>query len=134
MCVTAKQNDCEVLHFARENCVKLVAEPFTAYPDCAFVIRRNSDNKRFPFIVALDNGIERVRSKHDTESIERKLRGYDAHQSSFNAHDPDRHLVILITTRSEIGIRNILHTAGVVMSQPQRRVFVGVELNQFFQC
>lgn len=97
----AQQNDCEILHFARENNVKLEAEPFVVYPDCAFVIRRDSDGKTFPFIVELDNGTERVRSKQDTESIERKLRAYDTHQSRFEAHDPERYLVLFITTRQK---------------------------------
>ena len=130
LCVTAKQNDAEVLHFSRENSVKLEADPFVLFPDCAFVIRR-ADGKTFPFVVELDNGTERVRSKQDTESIERKLRGYDAHQSRFDAHDPERYLVLFITTRSEIRLRNILDTAANIMIQPQRTVFIGVEFQRF---
>lgn len=126
--VAARENDCEVLTFSRENSVKLVAEPFTLYPDCTFVIRR-SDGRSFPFVVELDNGTERVRSKQDIESIERKLRGYDAHQSQFRKFDTDRYLVLFITTRSELRLRHILDAAGQIMSQPQRRVFIGASLS-----
>ena len=130
LCVTAYQNNCRVLHFARENSVKLVAEPFTLYPDAAFIIER-SDGRRFSFVVEFDNGTERVRSKQDVESIERKLRGYDAHQSQFEAHDPNRYLVLFITTRSALRLRYIMDVAANVMTQPQRRVFVGCELQNF---
>jgi hypothetical protein len=131
--VTAKEHDCDVLHFARENSVQLVAEPFKVYPDCAFVIRR-PDGKMYSFVIELDNGTERVRSKMDVESIERKLRGYDAHQAQFDAHDPDRYLVVFVTTRSELRVQNILGVAGRVMAQPKRCVFVGVELNRLLSA
>jgi hypothetical protein len=125
----AYANDCEIIHFARENSVKLQADPFTLYPDSAFVVRR-SDGRTFSFVVELDNGSERVRSKQDVESIERKLRGYDAHQSKYDKFDPDRYLVLFITTRSENRLQYILDVAAEVMSQPQRRVFVGVGLKR----
>ena len=130
LCVTASNNECRILHFARENSVKLVAEPFTLYPDGAFVIER-SDGRRFPFVVEFDNGTERVRSKQDVESIERKLRGYDVHQAQFEAHDPERYLVLFITTRSEMRLKYILDVAAEIMKQPERRVFVGCELQNF---
>jgi hypothetical protein len=130
LCVSAAHNNCRILHFARENSVRLEAEPFTVYPDCAFVVR-SRDGRKFPFVVEFDAGTERVRSKQDVESVERKLRGYDAHQSQFDKFHPDRYLVLFITTRSELRLRYILDVAGQIMRQPQRRVFLGVELNQF---
>jgi hypothetical protein len=130
LCIWAKRNGCQVHHFARENSVKLVAEPFTLYPDCAFVVRR-SDGRTFPFVVEFDNGTERVRSKQDCESIERKIRGYDAHQAKYQAHDPDRYLVLFITTRSERRLQYIFDVAADVLAQPKRRVLVGCELNNF---
>ena len=130
LCVSAIENDCEVLHFARENSVKLIADPFTLYPDAAFVIRRR-DGRTFSFVMEFDNGTERVRSKQDVESIERKLRGYDAHQSKFDAHDPDRYLVLFITTRSQRRLQYILDVAAEIISQPKRTVFVGCELREF---
>jgi hypothetical protein len=43
LCINAQQNDCEILHFAREDSVNLEAGPFVVYTDCTFVIHRNSD-------------------------------------------------------------------------------------------
>lgn len=130
LCVTAAENNCEILHFARENSVKLVADPFVLYPDGAFVIRRR-DGRTFSFVLEFDNGTERVRSKQDIESIERKIRGYDTHQSQFAAHDPDRYLVLFLTTRSEQRLRTILDAVAELTTQPSRCVFVGCELQQF---
>lgn len=130
LCVTAHRSGCQIVHFARENSFTLRADPFVVSPDCAFVIRR-ADGRTFPFVVELDNGTERVRSKHDTESIERKLRGYDLHQSKYDAHDPNRYLVLFITTRSALRLQHILQAAGEIMLQPQRRVFFGVDLQRF---
>lgn len=130
LCVTAAKHDCDVLHFARENSVKLQADAFTLFPDAAFVVRR-SDGKTFPFVVELDNGTERVRSKQDVESIERKIRGYDIHQGKFDKFDPDRYLVLFVTTRSRDRLQHILSTAASIVSQPQRTVFVGTELKEF---
>jgi hypothetical protein len=129
LCVTAHENGCEIIYFSRENSVKLQADPFTLYPDSAFVVRR-SDGRTFSFVVELDNGTERVRSKQDVESIERKLRGYDAHQSKYDKFDPERYLVLFITTRSENRLQYIMDVAADIMKQPNRRVFVGVELNR----
>lgn len=132
LCVMAKKNDCRVLHFARENSVKLVAEPFTLYPDAAFVIER-SDGRRFSFVVEFDNGSERVRSKQDVECIERKLRGYLAHQSKFSAHDPDRYLVLFITTRSSKRLRYVFETTAEIMANNRRTVFTGCGLEDFLK-
>ena len=48
----------------------------------------------------LDNGTERIRSPQDVESIERKVRGYDLHQSSTPSFDHGRFVVLFVTTRS----------------------------------
>lgn len=127
VCVTASRHGCQVLHFARENSVRIHAEPFTVYPDCAFVIR-DCSGRSFPFVLELDNATERVRSSKDVESIERKLRTYDTHQSQYDRFDPNRYLVLFITTRSERRLRTILNVAADVMRQPQRRVFLGSSL------
>ena len=133
LCLTAAKNQCEILHFARENSVKLVAEPFTLYPDCAFVVQR-PDGKSFPFVVEFDNGSERVRTKQDVESIERKIRGYDAFQAKYDKFDSDRYLALFITTRSKKRLDYIMELAAEVLLQPNRRVFVGCELNAFLNC
>ena len=78
--VGAHRQGIAVRHFARENSVTLEAGGFIVVPDCAFQLH-TPDGRLFHFCVELDNGTERVRSRLDVESIERKLRGYDAHQA-----------------------------------------------------
>jgi hypothetical protein len=131
--ISAFQNGCAIEHFAPENSVRLQADPFTLIPDCSFVIRR-PDGRTFPFVVELDNSTERVRSKLDVESIERKLRGYDAHQSAYDKSDPDRYLVLFVATRSQQRMQHILDLAAMVMQQPRRTVFVGTDLKSWLDC
>ena len=128
--VAAHRRGIVVRHFARENSVTLEAGGFIVVPDCAFQLH-TPDGRSFHFCVELDNGTERVRSRLDVESIERKLRGYDAHQSQFAALDPQRYLVLFVTTRSRDRLTHILDLAGRVMRNPQRTVFVGVALNEY---
>lgn len=128
--IQAHRQGIELRHFARENSLKLEAGPFTLYPDCAFQLVA-SDGRTFNFVVELDNGTERVRSKLDVESIERKLRGYDAHQAQFEALDPERYLVLFVTTRSQHRLQHILDLAAMVMQNPQRTVFIGTDLKSF---
>ena len=142
--VTGHKHGCRIERFARENSVCLEVNSagdaaadgtesagtpavFTLYPDCAFVVR-TTDGRCFPFVVELDNGTERVRSKLDVESIERKLRGYDAHQSQFDKFHPDRYLVLIVSTRSKVRLEHILSLAASVMHQPLRTVFLGADL------
>jgi len=128
--VQADREGIAVRHFTREGSLKLVSKPFTLYPDGAFQLA-HPDGRTFNFVIELDNGTERIRTKLDVESIERKLRGYDAHQAKFTALDPERYLVLFVTTRSSVRTQHILDLAGMVMSNPQRTVFLGVELNAF---
>ena len=91
------------------------------------------DGRTFNFVVELDNGTERVRSRRDVESIERKLRGYDAHQAQFEALDPQRYLVLFVTTRSQQRLQHILDVATLVMQNQQRTVFIGTDLKSFLE-
>ena len=124
--IQASKQGIELRHFARENSVKLEANGFALYPDCAFQLV-TPDRRPFNFVVELDNGTERVRTKQDVESIERKVRGYDAHQSRFAANDPRRYLVLFVTTRSKQRLKHILDLADMVMVNRQRTVFIGAD-------
>ncbi len=98
------------------------------YPDCAFRFE-TPDDRGFNFLVELDNETERVRTKQDVESIELKFRGYDAHQSQFAANDPNRYVVLFVTTRGDGRLRNIISLADAVMSNRHRTVFIGAGLD-----
>ncbi|MCA9063813.1 MAG: replication-relaxation family protein [Planctomycetaceae bacterium] len=119
-------------HFARENSVRFQTAGFTLYPDCAFQLVR-ADGRVFHFVVEIDNGTERVQTKLDVESIERKLRGYDAHNAQFDAHDPERYLVLFITTRSKHRVDNILRAVTAVTQQPGRTVFLATDMKTLQQ-
>ena len=123
----------EVRHFSAENAVCIESAPFKLFPDCTFQLVAR-EGRTFNFMVELDNGTERVRSKIDTESIERKIRGYDRHQSKFSAIDPRRYIVLFVTTRSPARLRYMLETAQECMQNPQRTVFLGTDLATFLQC
>lgn len=126
------QKGIRMQHFARENSVKMEARGFTLFPDCAFQLQTR-DGQVFNFIVELDNGTERVRTREDVESIERKIRGYDAHQSQFAADDQRRYLVLFVTTRSSVRLKHILDLAAIVMENPQRTVFLGSDLSSLLE-
>lgn len=125
-----QQHQIAISHFARENSLKLEAGGCTLYPDCVLQLQLPG-GRTFHYCVELDNGTERVASRLDIESIERKLRGYDAHQSQFSATDPHRYLVLFITTRSADRLRHILAQAASVMRNPNRTVFVGATLAEY---
>tara|TARA_R110002049_G_scaffold4601_5_gene32495 strand:+ start:687538 stop:688059 length:522 start_codon:yes stop_codon:yes gene_type:complete len=131
--VTGHKEGIVVRHFARENSVKLEASGFSQFPDCAFQLVTKT-GRAFNFVAELDNGTERIRSTKDVESIERKIRGYDAHQSQFAADDSKRYLVLFVTTRSESRIEHILKVVASVQRNPQRTVFVGCGLHKFLDA
>jgi len=126
LAVCGSQQGIELRHFARENTVKLEADGFTVYPDCAFQLV-GKDGRGFNYVLELDNGTERMRSKQDVESIERKIRGYDAHQVQFAAGHPDRYLVLFVTTRSKLRLPKIMRLADGLMQNRRRTVFVGCD-------
>ncbi len=128
LAVTGHRQRIALRHFARENSVKLEAGGFTMYPDCAFQLV-NAKGRAFNFVLELDNGTERMRSRQDVESIERKIRGYDIHQSQFAADDPNRYVVLFVTTRSVYRLPKILSLADTFMQNRQRTVFVGCDFD-----
>ena len=92
--VVTHRMDGVVRHFTRENSVSIKTSTITLRPDAGFQIDLNG--QAFNFVVELDNGSERVRSRLDVESIERKIRGYDAHSASLPAYDASRYVVLFV--------------------------------------
>lgn len=128
----ASKSNVLVENFQSENSFSINAGEFNLQPDCGFNII-TYDSRKYSFVVELDNGTERTKSKLDVESIERKIRGYDLHQSQFSASDPCRYQVLFVTTRSDVRLKNILQAAGELMVNPQRTVFLGCTLDEFKQ-
>ena len=128
--VAAHRLGIEVRYFARENSVRMEAAGSVLYPDCAFQLF-TPVGRAFNFVVELDNGTERIRSPQDVESIERKVRGYDLHQSSTPSFDHGRFVVLFVTTRSPDRLSHILQAAARIMRNPRRTLFMGVTLVAF---
>lgn len=127
--LSAKHN-VRLEQYSREGSVRIDAGTFTVFPDATFQLRL-SDNRVLNFFVELDRGTERVRSKSDIESIERKLRAYDQFNARYDALDTSRPLVLFITTRSSVRCENILAAARSVMRNPKRAVFLATSLDEF---
>jgi len=87
------------------------------------------DGKSFKFFVELDNGTERVRTRKDVESIERKLRLYDLHRD----RSPVAFRVLLVTTRSSTRLEHFLCTARRIVRNPHRPLFYGITLVDFLR-
>jgi hypothetical protein len=70
-----------------------------------------------------------VRSNKDTDSIERKIRIYDAYQ---DRNPGDRFRVLFISaSNSRERITHILQTAARVMQNPNRTLFYGITLLEY---
>lgn len=128
--VSARKGGVAVRGFARENSLTLETATTTLRPDCAFQLVAG-DGRAYNFVVELDNGTERVRSPLDAESIERKIRGYDQHQSEMEAYDPARYVVLFVTTRSQVRLQGMLDAARRLLRNPKRRLILGVALADF---
>ena len=133
--VAAHRLGIEVRYFARENSVRMEAAGSVLYPDCAFQLFTPGGSTvarpPFNFVVELDNGTERIRSPQDVESIERKVRGYELHQSATPSFDHGRFVVLFVTTRSSDRLTHILQAAARIMRNPKRTLFLGVTLSAF---
>ena len=126
----AAKHGVQLEQFAREGTVRVEVGSFTAFPDATFQLRMN-DGRVLNFFVELDRGTERIRSKADIESIERKLRAYDLFNARYDARDTSRPLVLFITTRSSVRVDNILAATRAVMANSKRAVFLATSLEEF---
>ncbi|KAA1258613.1 hypothetical protein LF1_11350 [Rubripirellula obstinata] len=132
---SAKRHGIEMDQYARENSVKLQAGQSHVFPDGAFRLRhRRQSDRPYSFVLELDNGSERVRSNKDIESIERKIRTYDLHQSRYKREDPARYLVLFITTRSEQRLHRVLRECSRLIQNSDRTLFLGATLDRILQA
>ena len=121
----------QIRHYSRENDIALETTVGVLRPDAAFQVI--SRGQAYNFIVELDNGTERVRSRVDTESIERKIRGFDSHSRGFKAFDSRRYVVLFVTTRSVERLKHMMAAASVLVKNPNRRLFLGATLADILQ-
>lgn len=112
--------------FCRENTVNVEVGRDRLYPDCAFKLVSPEGEER-NFLVELDNRTERVRSGKEVQSWERKIRLFDAYADQCGF----RFRVLVVTTRSQERVRNILETARQLQRNPDRALFYGVNLETY---
>jgi len=118
-----------VTGFCRENTVRLTVGQESVYPDCAFQLV-TPDGQEFGYLVELDNRTERVRSKKEADSWERKIRIYEAYQDRCGK----RFRVLVVTTRSSQRLTHILDATGELARNPDRSLFYGISLPEFLDC
>jgi hypothetical protein len=127
--LACSRNDFALKKMTRENSVCIETKPFRLFPDCTFQI--SVGKKQFNYVVELDNGTERIRSARDVESIERKIRGYEAFQSQFGPSDAERFIVLFVTTRSQQRLDHMLDAVDDLTLNSQRTNFLGTSLEAF---
>lgn len=115
--------------FFAENALRLAVDGESLYPDCAFELAL-PDGRQLNYLVELDCGSERVRSTRDADSWQRKIRLYDRLQDE---NHPHRFRVLIVHTRGGERLDHILRTAAALLRNPQRSLFLGVELAAFLQ-
>jgi hypothetical protein len=122
----AHQQQVRMVGFCRENTVRLTADDQSLFPDCAFQLVTPT-GAQFNYFVELDNSTERVRSQKDVDHWERKIRLYDLVQDKYAT----RFRVIVVTTRSQVRVENILQTAAATYRNPDRTLLIGAYLKNF---
>lgn len=119
--VAAHRAGVALIDFQRENTVCLDAGGERVYPDAGFTLEFGGD-QAYRFYVELDNRTERIKSKKDADSIERKLRVYEAVQD----RTPERFRVLFVSLRGRQRVEHILAAARQITHKPKRSLVYGV--------
>ncbi len=114
--------------FYRENTIRLMADGQSVYPDASFALVKR-DEKVLRFFAEIDNGTERVRSQKEADSIEQKIRTYDAVQDQC----PDERFRVLFISaqNSQERLNHILEAANDIVRNRNRTLFYGVTLTNY---
>ena len=121
--------------YCRESSLAIGQQPNRVYPDGAFRVVHTDNEQPYSFVFELDNGTERVRTKRDIESIERKnprLRRSPVLIQTPMIHDGTWYL--FITTRSERRLRHVLDACSDLIANPMRTLFLGATLEAVEAC
>lgn len=114
--------------FNRENTVQLTVDGDTVFPDASFVLQQ--DGEPFRYFLEMDTGSESIVSpKKSADSIERKIRIYEAFQ---DAHPQTRFRVLFVSARNSAQrLGHVLDVAGRIARDPNRTVFYCITLKQY---
>lgn len=116
----------EVTRFSSENTLRLQVAGGSLLPDCGITLLAPGGGA-FNFVVELDNGTERIRSRLDLDSWQRKIRLYDQYEDAAQ----DRRRVLIVSTRSRERIDHILQLASESVRNRHRSLFYGIHLDDF---
>lgn len=118
----------ELLGYRPDNTVQIEAGGQTIYPDSSFLIKRGEEH--FCFYLEMDCGTERVESEQaHADSIERKLRTYDAFM---NSTPNNRFRVLFVSARNSMTrLEHILAIANRIKSFANRPLVYGVTLANY---
>lgn len=86
------------------------------------------------FFVEIDNSTETILSNRDTDSIERKIRFIEEHQSQYEGNDPRRSITLFVTLRSRERSQNILAAVRKLSRNRNRRNFYASYLPDCLAC
>lgn len=86
------------------------------------------------YLVEIDNSTETILSARDTDSIERKIRLIEAHQSQYEGNDHRRSITLFVTLRSRQRSQNILAAVRKLSRNPNRRNFHAAYLPDCLDC
>jgi hypothetical protein len=122
--VAAQAGLIEITGFRRENTVRLEVGGAALFPDASFELR-SENGRRYRFFVEVDGGTERLCTQKAAESIERKIRLYDAFQDATS----ERFRVLFVVMHGSLArLRNILDVAARAVRNPDRSLVYGVTL------
>jgi hypothetical protein len=113
-----------LMNFERENTLRLTVDDQSIYPDAAFELLADAD-RHYRFFVEIDGGTERLCTQKVAESLERKIRLYDALQDN----SPERFRLLFVVMHGSLArLKHILDLAGRVIRNPQRSLVYGITL------
>lgn len=120
--VAAAQQGTTFTAYARENTLRLCIDGESLFPDAAFTLVENGVSYRY--FVELDAGTERIRSKKDIDSWERKIRLYD----EYYERTRERFRVLAVSTKESERSTHILETAAALTKNPRRLMVYAASL------
>ena len=124
--VAASRLGGQLVRFYPENTLRLDVAGQRLYPDCAFRLSLPG-RPTFCYTVELDNSTERVYSPQDKDSWQRKIRLYEQYQDGVSG----RFRVLVVATRSQQRVTNILAAAADLLHNPHRSLFYGIHLPMY---
>jgi hypothetical protein len=123
---SAHQNGIQIGGFYRENELRLKLGDKTMQPDSAFQLLLN-DGRTLNYLVEIDCGTEPIRSTKQRESLEQKIRFYDAYRDTIK----HRFFVLVLFNKPSVRITHFCQVANSVIRDPQRTLFYAASLPNY---